>query len=148
MLLLSGCAFVADGANPQAPAQQLLPAKNISQEPSSGANAILFLNNSTAASSFADVTYFYSPACHFCEKVSPLVARMQSRFNNSISWQRVDVNTVEGFAAFESMLLRLNLSNASRVVPFVVVGNHALIGEPDINCSLEGLLYDYSGGSG
>ena len=128
-------------------ANQGNPSGNLSEQ---DLQSFLLLLNSTNASGMGNLSaktnasYFYSPSCPYCGKIAPLIEAMQSQFSNSTSWNSHNVLTPEGYEAFDQMAKRLNLSNSNRVVPIVVAGNQALIGEPEINSSLERLLANMS----
>lgn len=144
LLLLFGCAsqvpqenipintttaLMANNSLQTKPVPPLLP--NASQDSS---------NNS---SSLPTVEYYFSPLCGFCERIRPTVDGFEANYSNRVAFEWINVLTNEGFARFDAMANRTNLSQ--RVVPLIVYNSTVLLGVDEINQSLNALLLNLSG---
>ena len=122
----------------ETPAMPVIPPNNGS---TGNVSPVNFTNSSSILHpDRLQVYYYYSRYCGYCRLTAPIVEAEEGKFGNSTEWHKFDVYTQEGYNEFDRMALSRNLSNSSRVVPILIAGGKMLIGFPEINSTLDGLL--------
>ncbi|VVC00893.1 Uncharacterised protein [uncultured archaeon] len=140
------------GSNPAAANQSHLPVPQLNNSSYSApanetgnAHLVIGISSPPSANSSSiriqhperlQIYYYYLPNCPYCLRISPKLSELELKYGNTTEWHRVDVNTVDGYSLFDSMIRAHNLTSSSKVVPFVTAGGRTFIGIEEINSTL------------
>ncbi|MCI0503980.1 thioredoxin family protein [Candidatus Micrarchaeota archaeon] len=99
--------------------------------------------NTTTQDGRLVVNYFYSPHCSACIALRPDMDRLEARYG-SVEWREFDITAQNGTWAYQQFARDLNLSQAQRLVPQVLVNGTVITDRFNINGSLEGIIVAFS----
>ena len=95
--------------------------------------------------SLPQVYFYYSTYCPYSIRILPFVQQAEADFANTTEWHSFNVFTRQGYYFFDKMAQERNFTNASRVVPVIIIGatpesGKMLTGIYEINSTLVPLL--------
>lgn len=95
-----------------------------------------------ADNAIVQAVLFYSPACGHCHYVmTEVLPPLIEKYGDQLQIVGIDISTSDGFDLFQAAWTYYGMEASG--VPFLIIGDHVLIGSVDIPAQLTGLIDTY-----